>query len=96
MLKKKIKKSSKLLRQKLYLRKKLLEVYDQLLHTTYYKDLQNLEIEKKEKKAKKNKIAKQNRNEKNLQNMRFSAICPYHMQHRTYYMLLLQKERCNK
>jgi len=63
MLKKKIKKSSKLLRQKLYLRKKkLLEVYDQLLHTTYYKDLQNLEIEKK--KRQKNKIAKQNRNKK--------------------------------
>jgi len=95
MLKKKIKKSSKLLRQKLYLKKrKLIEVYDQLLHTTYYKDLQNLEIEKKEKKGKK-KL--RNKTEtKNLQNMRFSAICPYHMQHRTYYMLLLQKERCNK
>ena len=73
-----------MLRQKLYLRKKkLLEVYDQLLHTTYYKDLQNLEIEKKEKKGK-NKIAKQNRNKKSAEYEIFSDMS---LSHATPYVL---------
>ena len=84
MLKKKIKKSSKLLRQKLYLRKKkLLEVYDQLLHTTYYKDLQNLEIEKK--KRQKNKIAKQNRNKK--KSAEYEIFSDMSLSHATPYVL---------